>query len=632
MRNKLPNSTSAKRRKKLRNSAQPKFWRLIFSVFLVAIGSILAVFFAFSTIPIPTIQAQLPSLTTKSNYLPAGVEQRGTLEATGVGLDGKELIKIASPAVLNRNDLNGQIPVEVRAKQVESNLQLLVVKNNDAVIGVLEAKSIRVSIEILNDQPVLFVKDANLAEARVLLTVTDSDAQYQSISKEELAKSWKSLFEVELRQALEMRQPEALKQQIDITIVTLISTIALTILLISLHRFFGWRQKQLGQAIAKIENVSSASQPKPIDQTGQSTEQAPEDHLEDHPEDHLEESLAQISQRRYLGIFNGVTHYFDFQRRLQIVRFLQWLVFWAIAFIWTIGISFCLQGFPQTRQFANRVVTVPIVILFSWFTVGLLNRLADFAIDRFIQNREQDQSLNAANLQRIATIANVTKGLKLVLLYIFGFLWVLQWLKIAPESLIALGALITLAVSFAAQSLVKDLVNGFLILLEDQYRIGDYISVGNVAGFVENLNLRITQIRSNQGNLITIPNSLIAQVENLSRTWARTDFLVEVAYDTDINQALKLVSEILEELSKDPEWEPLILNAIDLLGVERISYRGIEIKAWIRTVPMKQWDVGREIHRRLKIAFDLHNIQIGVPQQMLIDKTELNDRASKEQD
>jgi small conductance mechanosensitive channel len=167
-----------------------------------------------------------------------------------------------------------------------------------------------------------------------------------------------------------------------------------------------------------------------------------------------------------------------------------------------------------------------------------------------------------------------------------------------------------------------------LILLEDQYAIGDFIRVNNVSGRVEGLNLRVTQLRNDTGHLITIPNSLITQVENMTRTWSRCDFQIEVAYNTDVNLALDVIRQVADELAHDPEWGKFILDTTEVLGVEQLSHSGILIRLWIKTLPMKQWPVAREFRRRIKIAFDKQGIAIGMPQQSLIgpftERTEKN--------
>ncbi|RUR72874.1 hypothetical protein PCC6912_60160 [Chlorogloeopsis fritschii PCC 6912] len=540
------------------------------------------------------VLGQLPSLTTPSNTHspPVGVERRGTLESTWVHLDGQELFRIASPAILNRSEPSEQIPVEIRAKQIEANLALVVASGGLSGEEVLDPKTLQVLIETVNEQPVLFVKDKNLAEAKVLLTVTDADAQYASVSKERLANKWKKILEQELRQALELRQPEALRQQISTVIKALVTTALLTLMLGIAWAFFGRRKQQLEQrqaAESAFIHTQELATLEPLDA----------------------ESGVQLFQR--------LQYHFGLQERFQIVRFVRWLLFWAIAFIWVIGNAYSLNAFPQTRHFAQKVVIVPIVVLIAWFFMGLINQLSDFGIDRFIWRWEQEQLLTGVNLQRIATIANAFKGLKKVLIYTVGIFWVLQWLDVVPVSILALGALFALTVSFVAQSLLKDLVNGFLILLEDQFRIGDYIRVGDVSGKVENLNLRITQIRSDAGNLITLPNSLIAQVENMSRIWARADFRIEVAYHTNVDRALAVVRETVDQMAQEPEWQSTILDTHELFGVDQISYTGITIRIWIKTAPLKQWRIAQELRRRLKIAFDRHNIQIGIPLQVILE-------------
>lgn len=203
-----------------------------------------------------------------------------------------------------------------------------------------------------------------------------------------------------------------------------------------------------------------------------------------------------------------------------------------------------------------------------------------------------------------------------MLVYTIGILWALQWLQLIPGSVIALGTVIALVFSFAAQNLVRDLVNGFLILLEDQYRIGDVVNIGEKGGLVENFNLRITQLRNPDGNLITLPNSSIVEVENLSRDWARADFRIEVAYDTDVDLALSIVRDTAEQLAQDSEWQSAIFDTHEFLGVEHLSHHGIIIRIWLKTAPIKQWVVAMELRRRLKKVFDCHGIQIGTPQQV----------------
>jgi small conductance mechanosensitive channel len=295
-------------------------------------------------------------------------------------------------------------------------------------------------------------------------------------------------------------------------------------------------------------------------------------------------------------------------------------MFWGLAFVWITGLASVLYIFPQTRGYAFRLFTVPVLLLLAWFFTGLLNRVANIGLERVAQAWTKNELGDLDDIQRksmrISTITGALKGLKTAVIYVTATLLVLQTLRVAPASLLAFGAVAALAISFGAQNLVKDLVNGFLILLEDQYAIGDLVTIGTTTGIVENLNLRITQIRGEDGRLVTLPNSLIAQVDNLSRSWSRANVNIDVAYGTNVDEALWVVHETAQIMASDPEWRYAILNPVEMLGVEAISHAGISILIWIRTRPLKQFLVAREFRRRLRIAFDRAGIAIGVPHQV----------------
>jgi len=126
-------------------------------------------------------------------------------------------------------------------------------------------------------------------------------------------------------------------------------------------------------------------------------------------------------------------------------------------------------------------------------------------------------------------------------------------------------------------NLIKDAINGFFIILEDQYAIGDVIAVDKVSGFVETMNLRITQLRDSEGRLITIPNSEIKIVANLSSNWSRADLSIPVAYHTDVDKALEVIDTVAQEMSQDDLWREEILDKPEVLGVDDFGSRGVII-------------------------------------------------------
>jgi small conductance mechanosensitive channel len=131
---------------------------------------------------------------------------------------------------------------------------------------------------------------------------------------------------------------------------------------------------------------------------------------------------------------------------------------------------------------------------------------------------------------------------------------------------------------------------------------------------VENLNLRITQLRDAQGRLITIPNSEIKIVANLSSNWSRADLTIPVHYSADFDKALNIINTVAEQITDDPQWRKKILDTPQVLGVDNFGDQIMSIRVWIKTKPLKQWEVAREFRRRLKVAFDQANLPIALPQ------------------
>jgi moderate conductance mechanosensitive channel len=253
---------------------------------------------------------EIPGLTSTESQAPQGVERFGFNELIYIDFNGKRLFKIASPLVLNRSDPGSQIPVELRAAQIKSNLDQLIANTvsdeSRSYSTLIDPKTLQIKAEVINGQPVLLAKDAHLVEPRVILTVTDSDAQYYGTSKELLAKRWQTLLEAELHDALESRQPEAFKQQIGDAALYLVGTLFLALVVVCLWWFLGKRK----QSLEELQKDQEAALP---------NTEAP--HLY---QGKLPEYLQPI---------------FSLKSRLQLVRFLRWFLFWAFLLIWTAGLA-----------------------------------------------------------------------------------------------------------------------------------------------------------------------------------------------------------------------------------------------------------------------------------------------------
>jgi small conductance mechanosensitive channel len=292
--------------------------------------------------------------------------------------------------------------------------------------------------------------------------------------------------------------------------------------------------------------------------------------------------------------------------------------------LWVGAITWILGRFPQTRWLHNLLVTKGVIVaiaLGTYLGIKASAVLIDWLLKKWLDRQSMTATSSSRMAARITTVSQVVKGVVTMVLASIGIIWILHQLHIPIAPVLTGAGIIGFAISFSSQNLIRDVINGGLILLEDQYALGDIINVGHASGVVENMNLRMSQLRGVDGRLSTVPNSSITTVHNLTKDWSRINFTVEVDYDSDPTEAVEVVKQVSEELAKDEEWGERVLEPADVLGVNNLSHNGIEIVIWIRTLPGFQWSVAREFRRRLKIAFDDAGIPIGVPQRSLLFQT-----------
>ena len=201
-----------------------------------------------------------------------------------------------------------------------------------------------------------------------------------------------------------------------------------------------------------------------------------------------------------------------------------------------------------------------------------------------------------------------------VLIIIIAIFLVLSEVGINITALLAGFGIAGIAIGFGAQSLVRDLIAGFTITIENQYNVGDVVRLAGTAGFVEAVNLRRTLLRDLDGILHVIPNGEIRVASNFTKTWARAHLNISVAYKEDLDQVMSILKKIWEETAEDPEWGQFIISKTpSFLRVDAFGDSGIIIKIAGETEPIKQWDVMGELRRRIKKAFDEQGIEIPWP-------------------
>ena len=216
--------------------------------------------------------------------------------------------------------------------------------------------------------------------------------------------------------------------------------------------------------------------------------------------------------------------------------------------------------------------------------------------------------------KRKTTLTRLFTGMIDVVIIVIGVFLVLTELGIDIAALIVGFGVVGIAVGFGAQSLVKDLIAGFIIMIENQYNVGDVIKVASVVGVVEAVNLRRTLLRDLDGTLHIVPNGEIRVTGNYTKLWARAHLNISVAYKEDLDRVMSIIRKTWEELAEDPDWAPLIISKTPwLLRVDAFEDSGIIIKVVGETQPIKQWAVMGELRRRIKKVFDEHGIEIPWP-------------------
>jgi small conductance mechanosensitive channel len=224
--------------------------------------------------------------------------------------------------------------------------------------------------------------------------------------------------------------------------------------------------------------------------------------------------------------------------------------------------------------------------------------------------------------QRTETIGSVLRSVTSIVLFTVAGAMVLSELGFELGPVIASAGIAGVALGFGAQNLVKDFLNGMFMILEDQYGVGDAIDAGEASGIVEAVGLRTTRLRSVDGTVWHIRNGEILRIGNMSQGWSRALLDVSVAYDTDTDLAASVIKEVADGVWHDEVLGKLVLEEPEVWGVENLGVDGIAIRLVVKTAPLEQWTVARELRRRIKTAFDERGIEIPLPQRSLWLRTD----------
>ena len=459
-----------------------------------------------------------------------------------------------------------QVRADIRSiEQRRRDIQMALDETVDELLS-SDPTPVHVDIREQSDFPVIYLND------RYIMTVLESDAQLAQMSPRAWAEQVKRQLQKAVRQGRRERQPAVRRQAMERSIAALVLAVLATIAIKGVRRW----SRRIDRRSCRIEPAQEL----------------------------LNERLREKRRDNWRALRD---------LGLNVATPLLWLVTGTMVAGW----------FPTSRPIqvwiTGRLSTyggLGAIALATYVSV----RLSFVAIDQFVAAVLTGSRLSSRVpvrlQQRVFTISSIFKSVTAVTLAIVGVLVALVFLGVDVGPLVAGASLIGVAISLASQSLIKDAINGFLILVEDQYAVGDVIVVkaDEIHGLVENITLRVTQLRDPEQRLITIPNSEIRIVSNLSSHRSQADIKIPIAYGSNLDRALEQVEAVSNSMEHDPVWRDIILSAPQMLGVDEFSATGLMVRVWIETLPLKQWDVAREFRRRLKLAFDREGIAMAKTQ------------------
>ena len=266
-----------------------------------------------------------------------------------------------------------------------------------------------------------------------------------------------------------------------------------------------------------------------------------------------------------------------------------------------------------TDWLLSHGIRILIILLVCVALYIALRRLAPPVLRHTIKRKGRGKKAAEEMQKRIQTLSRVFVFTGAALIVIVAIFMILAEIGINIAPLIAGFGILGVAVGFGAQYLIRDLIGGLFVIIEDQYDVGDVVRIAGIAGIVEEINLRRTLLRDLDGIVHVIPNGESGVASNFTRDWSRVNLNISVSYGTDLEHAIAVINRVCAAMAKEKYWKSLILKAPEVLRVDNLGDSGIEIKILGDTKPIKQWEVMGELRKRVKKAFDEEGIEIPWP-------------------
>lgn len=262
--------------------------------------------------------------------------------------------------------------------------------------------------------------------------------------------------------------------------------------------------------------------------------------------------------------------------------------------------------------FIAHGIRILAIILISVVLYFVLRHFVPFLVKRTVQQRTKGQPEEEIK-KRANTLSSVFVSSGAVIIIIIAIITILPEFGVNIGAMLAGLGIVGIAVGFGTQTLIRDLIAGMFILLEDQYRVGDVVNLAGIGGLVEEIGLRRTILRDLDGVVHSIPNGEIKVASNFTKGYSRVNLNISVAYGEDLDHVIEVMNRVCKEMAEDPKWKTDFITVPRVLRVDKLGNSGIDIKILADTKPTRQWDIMGELRLRLKKTFDREGIEIPWP-------------------
>lgn len=296
-----------------------------------------------------------------------------------------------------------------------------------------------------------------------------------------------------------------------------------------------------------------------------------------------------------------------------------------------------VTGDIEQARFVSGLISIPLFIVAVVLVAVVLRYVLHRVINRFVARIEAEDPTRRGRLdvfeptdpisrerrvQRAKAVGSILNAVVSIVVWTLAVFVILPTIGVNITGLVAGAGIVGIALGFGAQTLVQDFVSGLFMIAEDQYGVGDVIDMGEATGVVEAVGLRTTRLRAVDGTVWHVRNGEVVRVGNMSQGWSRAVLDVAVAYGEDLTQVMETLKELGTDMREDPEWGDKFLDEPEVWGVEALAADGITVRMIIKTVPLEQWVVAREMRRRIKYRFDTLGIEIPFPQRTIWMRTD----------